>query len=392
MLRGIPIRLAAGSSGANPMQQSKPPWLERIIPPHIQSIPPYVPGKPVAELQREMGLSEATKMASNENPLGPSPLAMSAMERHLKEAHVYPESSAPDLREGLASRLGVDPDCIVLGNGSDEIMQMATHVFIRPEDEAVMSEHDFSMYRICVRTFGGKPIRVPLKDYRPDLSAMVKAITERTRLIFLAVPNSPTGSVVSRLEFESFLKDLPRDRLILVFDEAYREYIQDPDCPFGPDYLSGDLPVLILRTFSKIYGLAGLRVGYGIGKPWLIELLNRVRPPFNVNSLAQVGALAALDDTEHVQRSVKLTRDGMDYLAAEFSSLGLQFIPSQANFITFRLGSSAKELYEALLKEGIIVRHLASFGMEEWIRVTIGKEEENRSFISALKKVLAQES
>jgi len=369
------------------MQQTKPSWLERIIPRHIQSIPPYVPGKPVAELQRELGLLEATKMASNENPLGPSPLAIKAIEKHLHEAHVYPESSAPELRAGLASRLGINPDSIILGNGSDEIMQMATHVFIQPEDEAVMSEHDFSMYRICVRAFGGKPIRVPLKNYRPDLGAMVKAIKERTKLIFLAVPNSPTGSIVSRAEFESFLKDLPRQQLILVVDEAYREYVQDADCPIGLDYISSELPILVLRTFSKIYGLAGLRVGYGISQPWLVEVLNRVRPPFNVNSLAQVGALAALNDTEHVNRSVKLTRDGMDYLAIEFSALGLQFIPSQANFMAFRLGEATKECYEALLREGVIVRHLASFGMDEWIRVTIGTDDENRKFIKALRKV-----
>jgi len=370
------------------MQQTKPLWLEKIIPQHIRSIPPYVPGKPVAELQRELGLSEATKMASNENPLGPSPLAVAAMEKHLREAHVYPESSAPDLRSGLASRLGVNPDWIILGNGSDEIMQMATHIFIQPEDEAVMSEHDFSMYRICVTSFGGKPVRAPMENHRVDLSAMTKAITERTRMIFLAVPNSPTGTIVSRVEFESFLKDLPREQLVLVLDEAYREYVQDRDCPIGVDYLSSELPFLVLRTFSKIYGLAGLRVGYGISQPWLIELLNRVRPPFNVNSLAQVGALAALDDIEHVQRSRKLTRDGMDYLVAAFSSLGLQFIPSQANFITFRAGKGAKVCYEALLREGVIVRHLASFGMEEWIRVTIGKEQQNRRFINALGKVL----
>jgi histidinol-phosphate aminotransferase len=374
------------------MQQTKPPWLETIIPPHILSIPPYVPGKPVAELQCELGLSEAVKMASNENPLGPSPLAVKAMEKHLRDAHIYPESSAPDLRSALASRLGVNPDWIVLGNGSDEIMQMACHIFIQPENEAVMSEHDFSMYRICVRAFGGKPVRVPMTNHGVDLPAMAKAITERTKLVFLAVPNSPTGSIVSKADFESFLKDLPRDRLVLVLDEAYREYVQDADCPIGVDYLSTDLSILVLRTFSKIYGLAGLRVGYGIAQPWLIELLNRVRPPFNVNSIAQVGALAALDDIDHVQRSLKLTRDGMDYLAAEFNSLGLQFIPSKANFITFRLGKTAKECYEALLNEGVIVRHLASFGMDEWIRVTVGKKDENRGFISALNKVLLKAS
>ena len=372
------------------MQQIKPPWLDRIIPQHILSIPPYVPGKPVAELQRELGVPEAIKMASNENPLGPSPLAVKAMEKHLRGAHIYPESSAPDLRSALAKRLEVNPDSIILGNGSDEIMQMATHVFIQPGDETVMAENSFSMYRICVRAFGGAPVGVPLKNYRSDLPAMAKAVTERTKLIFLAVPNSPTGTIVSRVEFESFLKDLPSNQLVLVFDEAYREYVQDPDCPVGIDYVSSELPILVLRTFSKIYGLAGLRVGYGVARPWLIELLNRVRPPFNVNSLAQIGAQAALDDSEHLELSLKLTRAGMEYLATELDALGIRVIPSQANFITFCLDKDARAVYEALLREGIIVRHLASFGMEDCIRVTIGKQEENIRFISALKKTISQ--
>ncbi|MBI4964916.1 MAG: histidinol-phosphate transaminase [Desulfomonile tiedjei] len=371
------------------MQQTKPTWVERAIPSHILSIPPYVPGKPVAELQRELGLSQAVKMASNENPLGPSPLAVRAMEEHLGDAHIYPESSGPDLRSALASRFGVVPDCIILGNGSDEIMQMAGHVFIQPDDEAIMGEHAFSMYSICVRAFGGTPILVPLKDHRADLPAIAKAVTPRTKLIFLAVPNSPTGTIVSRGEFESFVRDLSSKQLVLVLDEAYREYVQDPDCPNGAEYISSELPILVLRTFSKIHGLAGLRVGYGIAQPWLIELLNRVRPPFNVNSLAQVGALAALDDIEHVQRSLKLARDGMDYLSSELTSLGLEIIPSQSNFISFRWGNGARECYEALLHKGVIVRHLASFGMADWIRVTIGREDENRRFMSALKETLS---
>jgi histidinol-phosphate aminotransferase len=372
------------------MEDRKPDWVDNVIPSHVRSIPQYVPGKPVAELYRELGITEAIKMASNENPLGPSPKAMEAVELHLGQAHVYPESSAPDLRSGLASHLRVRPDSIILGNGSDEIMDMAAHVLLRPGDEAVMGDTAFSMYRICVQAFGGRPVQVPLKAFRLDLPAMARAITERTRLIFVTIPNSPTGTIVSRQEFEAFLADLPREKLVLVLDEAYREYVRNENCPRGLDYVEGQLPVLVLRTFSKIYGLAGMRVGYGIAQPWLIELLNRVRPPFNVNSLAQAAALAAIADAEHVEKSRTLNSDGISYLTQELSDMGLEVIPSEANFVSFCLGENARPYYEALLKKGVIVRHLASFGMENCIRVTVGKPEHNRRFIQALQETIAQ--
>ncbi|MGO9567593.1 MAG: histidinol-phosphate transaminase [Desulfomonilaceae bacterium] len=370
------------------MEAKRPSWIEQRISPHILSIPPYVPGKPVAELARELGIPEAIKMASNENPLGPSPMAVKAVGQHLLQSHVYPESSAPELRAALASRFGLSPDSIVLGNGSDEIMEMIAHVFLQPGDEAVMAENAFSMYRICVEAFGGKAVRVALRDYRSDLNAMASAVTERTKLVFLAVPNSPTGTIVSCGEFESFLKDLPKGWLVLVLDEAYREYVQELDCPSGVDFMDGESPILVLRTFSKIYGLAGLRVGYGLGHPWLIELLNRVRPPFNVNTLAQVAAVAALNDVEHLNRSRAITHSGMAYIVKELNEMGLETIPSQANFISFCWDRNAEPLYEALLREGVIVRHLGSFGMEKCIRVTVGTEDENRRFIVALKKTL----
>jgi len=372
------------------MASKRPSWIEQRISPHILSIPPYVPGKPVAEVARELGIPEAIKMASNENPLGPSPLAIKAVETHLLQSHVYPESSAPELRAALAARFELSPDSIILGNGSDEIMEMVAHVFLQMGDEAVMAANAFSMYRICVEAFGGKAVRVPLRDYRSDLSAMARGVTERTRLVFLAVPNSPTGTIVSSGEFESFLKDLPKGQLVLVLDEAYREYVQEPDCPNGMNYIGSDLPILVLRTFSKIYGLAGLRVGYGLGDPWLMELLNRVRPPFNVNALAQAAAAAALDDVEHLKRSRTMTHSGMAYIGQELNEMGLETIPSQANFVSFCWDRNAKPLYEALLREGIIVRHLSSFGMEKCIRVTVGREDENKRFVAALKKTLAK--
>lgn len=371
------------------MDTQRPSWVDRVIDPNILAIPPYVPGKPVAELERELGVPNAVKMASNENPLGPSPLAVNAMQRHVAQAHVYPESSAPELRTALASRFGVHADEVILGNGSDELMSMAAHVFMTPGCEAVMGEHTFSMYRICVEAFGGKPVNVKLKNYGFDLAAMAGAITDKTRLIFLTNPNSPTGTIISRADFEAFLKDVPKDRAVVVVDEAYREYVSDADCPLGVDYLGQGVPILVLRTFSKIYGLAGLRVGYGFAESWLVELLNRVRPPFNVNSLAQVAACAALDDTAHLERSRKTNGQGLAYLAEKLTLLGLEVIPSHANFIAFCWNRDAKPVYEALLKEGVIVRHLASFGMPSCIRVTVGTMPENERFVRALEKVLS---
>jgi histidinol-phosphate aminotransferase len=370
------------------MEEELPPWMKRLIAPHILSIPRYVPGKPVAELQRELGINQAVKMASNENALGPSPLAIRAIQDHLQSAHVYPESSAPELRQAIAQHFGVGADSVILGNGSDEIMQMAAHLLVRPGDEAVIGANTFSMYRIVTEAFGGKTIRVPLKEYRLDLEAMAAAVTDRTRLIFVAIPNSPTGTVVKRGEFEAFLKALPTDRLLLVLDEAYREYVRESDCPRGLDYLEGPVAMLVLRTMSKMYGLAGLRIGYGLAEPWLVELLNRVRPPFNANLLAQVAALAALHDTEHVERSLKMTHEGIAYLSRELEALGLEVIPSQANFVTFCLGTDARDVFDGLLRLGVIVRHLASFGMDTCIRVTVGTTAENRRFMSALKMVI----
>lgn len=371
------------------MSQQAPAWVTRAIPAHVLSIPPYVPGKPVAELERQEGVIGAVKMASNENPLGPSPMAMEALERQLGSVHIYPESSAPELRDALARRFSVSVDSVILGNGSDEIMQMAAHLLIRPGDEALMPANSFSMYRIVTESFGGTAVRIPLKGYRVDLAAMAKAVTDLTKLVFLAVPNSPTGTIVSKAEFQSFCSDLPGEGLLLIVDEAYREYVTDPDCPNGAAFVGQGLPVLVLRTFSKIYGLAGLRVGYGLGDPWLVEMLNRVRPPFNVNSLAQAAALAAMDDTEHLERSLRVAHEGTAFLSRELEKLGMEVIPSQANFVAFCTGHDARAVYEGLLREGVIVRHLASFGMERCIRVTVGKAQDNERFIRALRKVLS---
>ncbi len=372
------------------MKLQRPPWVDRVVASHVMSIPPYVPGKPIEELKRELGVEHAIKMASNENPLGPSPVAVNAVREYLRKANIYPESSAPILRSELARRFGVSADSVILGNGSDEIMEMCAHVFITPGDEAIMADTTFSMYKICVEAFGGTAVIVPLRKHKFDLKGIASSVTEKTRLIFLAIPNSPTGTIVSRADFDAFIKDLPTDHMVLIIDEAYREYVSDGDCPNGTDYLGKSLPVLVLRTFSKIYGLAGLRVGYGFSEPWFIELLNRVRPPFNVNSLAQVAAMAALNDKGHLERTLQVTREGIRYLSEELKKLGAEVIPSQANFVSFCVGYDAAPIYNALLEQGIIVRHLASFGMEQCIRVTVGLKEDNERFVNALKHIIGR--
>lgn len=370
------------------MKIERPIWADDVIAPQISGIPPYVPGKPISELTRELGIKNAIKMASNENPLGPSPLAMKAISASLKDIHIYPEASAPDLRLNIAAKFNVNSDCVIVGNGSDEIMALAAHVFLQKGSEAIMGEIAFSMYRICVQAFGGNAIRVPLNDYKNDLDAMYRAVTDKTRLIFIAIPNSPTGTIVSRREFEDFLSSVKYRKLVVVVDEAYAEYVQDPDCPQGIDYIADSPPVLVLRTFSKIYGLAGLRIGYGIGPEWIIELLNRVKPPFNANLLAQIAANEALHDEDHLERSREVTRTGLVYLYNELTSIGFSVIPSEANFITFCGTENARSIYEGLLRQGIIIRHLASFGMEKCIRVTVGTMDENKRFMAGLKETL----
>ncbi len=370
------------------MISERPAWVDRVVSPHILSIPPYIPGKPIAELKREFSVQHAIKMASNENPLGPAPNALNALRDHLQDTHVYPESSAPRLRAELARKFNLSADSVILGNGSDEIMQMCAHVFIKPGDQAIIGEITFSMYRICVEAFGGAAVAVPLRNHKYDLSAMASSVTDKTKLIFLAIPNSPTGTIISRADFAGFIRDLPREGLILILDEAYREYVSEKDCPNGINYIGKGLPILVLKTFSKIYGLAGLRVGYGLTEPWLAELINRVRAPFNVNSLAQIAAFAALGDEDHIRRSLEVTRQGMRFLIEELTALGLEIIPSEANFLSFYAGSDAALIYKRLLERGIIVRHLASFGMEKYIRVTIGLKADNERFIAELKDIL----
>jgi histidinol-phosphate aminotransferase len=351
---------------------------------HIASLVPYVPGKPIEELERELGIPRAIKLASNENPLGPSPKALAVLADTAAILHRYPDGGAHRLRAALADRYKLTPDHVILGNGSDEILGLLARTFLSPGDEAVMADQTFVIYKMEVTAAHGKPVIVPLKQWQHDLPAMAHAITARTRLVFICNPNNPTGTMVAAADVHAFMQRVPDD-VIVVFDEAYYEYVQDQHFPDSLRWIAQRRNAIVLRTFSKIYGLAGLRVGYGLTTPEIAGYLNRVRPPFNVNTLAQRAALAALDDDEHVARSRALNASEMTAVRAGLVALGFQPLPSQANFLFFDAGRDGRALFEALLRHGIIVRHIEG----RLLRVTIGLPEENRYFLDALKKVLS---
>ncbi|HEX9284129.1 MAG TPA: histidinol-phosphate transaminase [Nitrospirales bacterium] len=355
------------------------------ISPDIAGITPYSPGKPIEELERELGITGSIKLASNENPRGPSPKALAVLSEATKTLHRYPDGGGHYLRQALAERWKVSPDQIILGNGSDEIITLLTKAFLNPGDEAVMAEPSFIVYKIDVTAEHAKPVTVPLKEFRHDLPAMAKAVTARTRLVFICNPNNPTGTYVTAAEVAAFLQTIPPD-VIVVFDEAYYEYVTAADYPDTLAVLKGGRNVVLLRTFSKIYGLAGLRIGYGLTTPEIVQHLNRIRPPFNTNSLAQKAALAALSDEEHVRESRRLNTEGMGLLTERLNALGLTVVPSQANFLYFDAKQDGKAVFEALLRRGVIVRHLGS----AFLRVTVGLPQENERFITALQAVLSK--
>lgn len=352
--------------------------------PDIKSLNPYVPGKPIEELQRELGLARVIKLASNENPLGPSPKAIAALAGANDLLHRYPDGSAYRLRQAIADRWKVTREQVILGNGSDEILGLLARTFLAPGDEAVMADHTFVIYQMEVTAVHGKPVVVPLVNWTHDLEAMARAICPRTRLLFICNPNNPTGTMVSAEAVDRLMAQVPHD-VIVVFDEAYFEYVRDPRFPDTLAYVKEGRNVIVLRTFSKIYGLAGLRVGYGITTSEINDFLNRVRPPFNANSLAQRAALAALGDDEHVARSRAVNAAGMEQVGDGLNALGLTVIPSEANFLYFDAKRDGRQVFEALLREGIIVRHIDG----TMLRVTIGQSDENIAFLQALKKVLA---
>jgi len=364
-----------------------------LSPPYIRAIAPYQPGKPISELAREMGLDEnnIVKLASNENPLGLSPKARAAIERELAELARYPDGNAFDLKGALAARYGVSPDCIVVGNGSNDILELAAGAFLTPGSAAVYSRHAFAVYPLATQGRGAKGIVVPARDYGHDLDAMLAAITPETRMLFVANPNNPTGTFISGSELERFIGRVP-ENVLVVLDEAYTEYLPEKQRYNAVEWLKGRKNLLIVRTFSKAYGLAGLRVGFGMMDKGVADLLNRVRQPFNVNSLALAAAVAALGDTEFVRKSHDLNRAGMEQLEKGLRELKLEWIPSSGNFLAFELpkknGQSAGEVYQKLLRQGVIVRPVAGYEMPDHLRVTVGTREENEIFLKALREAL----
>lgn len=353
------------------------------IHPSIAKLVPYSPGKPLDELERELGIRDAVKLASNENPLGPSPRALAALDAGKETLHLYPDGGAHHLTRALADRWKVTGDQIVVGNGSDEIISLLVKTFMSPGEEAVMADHTFVMYKLAVTGGHGVCVEVPLRDWRHDLPAMAQAVTNRTRVVFVCNPNNPTGTMVTRDEVGEFMAAVPDD-VIVVFDEAYYEYVRDPQYPDTLEYVRQNRPVVVLRTFSKIYGLAGLRIGYGITTPEITDYLHRVRNPFNANSLAQFAARAALGDEQHVAASRALNEAEMASVDNGLRALGLAPLPSQANFLYFDTHRDGRAVFDRLLQEGVIVRHICG----SMLRVTIGRPEENLRFLTALGRVL----
>lgn len=350
--------------------------------PDIVSLVPYVPGKPIEELQRELRLPRAIKLASNENPIGPSPKALAVLAEVAPTLHRYPDGGAFRLRGALAERWKVTPDHVILGNGSDEILGLLARVFLSPGDEAVMARHTFVIYKMEVTAAHGVAVEVPQKNWRHDLPAMADAITDKTRLLFVCNPNNPTGTMATEAEVAALMALVP-EHVVVVFDEAYYEYVRHAEFPESIGYVKAGRHAIVLRTFSKIYGLAGLRIGYGITTPEITNYLNRIRPPFNANSMAQRAALAALDDDAHVAASRALNQTEMDKMRAGLRRLGFEALPSEANFLYFDVGRDGREVFDALLREGIIVRHIEG----RMLRVTIGLPEENQLFLSAFQSI-----
>ncbi|MEA2060353.1 MAG: histidinol-phosphate transaminase [Thermodesulfobacteriota bacterium] len=354
----------------------------------IKSIKTYVPGKPVGELEREYGISESVKLASNENPCGPSPLAVKAVQDELSRMNRYPDGSACELTGRLAGKFNVKPENIVIGNGSDDLISLLAHAFLPPGSEALMPFPSFLMYEISVMSAGALPVKVPLNGFSIDLSTLADHITDKTAMVFLTNPNNPTGSWFSIEEFNEFIKKLP-DHVLVIADEAYIEFAGDTKIFNSLARPLSDKRVISLRTFSKAYGLAGLRIGYGVMAPEIADILHRIRQPFNVNALAQTAAAAALEDEGHLEKSLEIIHKGVDFLQKELTAMGLETYPTQANFFLVDVKTDAAQVFKALLEQGVIVRAMGSYGFNTCLRVNAGLETENLRFIAALKKVLA---
>lgn len=353
----------------------------------VEDLIPYPPGKPIQELEREMGIKGSIKLASNENPLGPSPLAVKAIIDNAHELHRYPDGNGYYLRSRLSEKFGVPFDQIILGNGSNELIELITRTFLSASEHVVQAYPTFLVYEKMVKGAGAHIISVPLSNFRIDLERMLKAITSRTKIVFINNPNNPTGTVVKIGEMADFLKEIPDD-IIVALDEAYIEFATDKDIANGLNLLNRHELLFVLRTFSKLYGLAGLRIGYGFGSKRLIGYMNKVRQPFNANTLAQAAATAALDDSSFVDRTLKTVREGLSYLYNALDNMEIEYIPTQTNFFLIRMPHGGKRVYELMLKEGVIIRCMDSFGLPDYIRINAGLTEENERFVNTLRMVL----
>ena len=354
-----------------------------LAPSYIRAIAPYQPGKPIAELERELGISGIVKLASNENPLGASPKAVAAMHEAIKTIALYPDGNGFELKDALSKRYGVAHNNLVLGNGSNDLLELASRAFLAPGDVAIYSAHAFAVYALATQAVGAKGITVPAKEFGHDLDAILKAaVQHNAKMVFIANPNNPTGTYLTASALEGFLGAIPVN-ILVVLDEAYNEYLPPAQRYDSVSWLSKYPNLIISRTFSKAYGLAGLRVGYAIAHEQITDMMNRVRQPFNVNSIAQAAAVAALHDTDFVQQTYELNQRGMQQITAGLTKLGLSYIPSYGNFICFRIGG-ATAMYRRLLELGVIVRPIASYAMPDYLRVSIGLETENDKFLSAL--------
>jgi histidinol-phosphate aminotransferase len=357
--------------------------------PEVLTLSPYIPGKPADEVKRELGLERVVKLASNENPLGPSPIAMRAIQEMAASAHIYPDAAGFQLKTQLSQAYEIPTSQIVLGNGSDEIIMLLGETFVKPDDEVVMGDKTFPVYKTATLLMGGKPVEVPLKDGFLDTEAMASAVTPNTKLLFLCNPNNPTGTMMRKAEVDRLLEAVPPNVLV-ISDEAYAEYVGDEDYGTLLPHLKAGKNVAVLRTFSKIYGLAGLRVGYGLMSEYAAALLNRVRLSFNQNAFAQAAAIAALEDREHVRRSFQAVEEGKAYLYREFAAMGLRTYPTWGNFIMVDTGKDCQVVFRALLRRGVIVRPTSAWGLHTSLRITIGTGEENEILVAALREALRE--
>jgi len=355
--------------------------------PQLRDLAVYEPGKPIEETARELGVdpSGIIKLASNENPLGSSPRALQAMRAALENAHLYPDGSGFYLRNAIAAKLGVAPENVILGNGSNEVIEFLGHAFLNPGDDVVTCQYAFIVYKLLATAFGVRTIETPSPDYHQNLDATLDAMTSKTRLIFIPNPNNPTGTLISQHAIDSFMSRVP-GRTIVVFDEAYFEFLNDP--PDTLKFIRDGRNVVVLRTFSKIYGLAGLRIGYAIAPSGMTEVLHKTRQPFNVNSVAQAAAIAALDDDSHLRETKRVIDEGRAYLQEQFAELQIPFVPAAANFLMVNVADGCA-VFQKLLRQKIIVRPLKGYGLPEWVRISVGTMEQNKKLIAALREIMS---